>query len=253
MHKPVTTDKSEKPMEVVQTVHLIPGHKPGKVNQTPIAKVMFVQIPATPSSHTSILLTEDANNVKLVPYQKPQTLQMVLGLDVFKAVPQTPVMVASIIETPTTFANHALEPLSSTSTKTDVLSDATALQTSTTILVTNANLAKQELLIIHLPEDVKVTQLAKLVNHLILQQEDVKTMLSLKPVPVTLNSALSQTLVSNAHKVKLATTLTSYALSHHRIAITTTNFNWVKINAMPVSHAQEDKFTTETPELATTK
>ena len=146
------------------------------------------------------------------------------------------------------------------------------MQTNTTMLVINANLAKQELLIIHLPEDVKVTQLAKLDkhsihrqedvkvtqlakldNHIIHKQEDVKTMLSDKTVLVTPNSAPFQTPVSNAHLAKPATTRISYALSHHRIATTTAKFNWVKINVINASHALQDRLTTVLPDHALTK
>lgn len=117
------------------------------------------------------------------------------------------------------------------------------------MLVINANLAKQELLIIHLPEDVKVTQLAKLDKHLIHKLEDVKP-LSPKTVLVTQNLAPSQTPVSNAQLVKPATTQIGDALSHHRIATTTTSFNWVKVNAINASHVQLDKHTTVQPEVA---
>jgi hypothetical protein len=64
--------------------------------------------------------------------------------------------------------------------------------------------------------------------------------------------------VSTAHsvnflKIKQVVTNLVDASNTNRLATTTIKFNWDKTNALLVSHAQEDKSSTELPILALTK
>lgn len=210
----------------------------GKVNQTFIAKVMFAQMPVLQLSHTLTSQTVLANNALVVqfqPSQIPMALEHNVSPPVMLEVPQL-AQDAFNTEIIQTNARHVPEAKYQTSIETDVLSEPTALPTSTMMPVTNANPAKLVLL-----------------SMLLLTVALITLLLSIPIVHVTKNTTLSQRHVSNAQLVKLVIMSIVDVLSRLRIATMQIKFNWVKTNAMDVDNALLDRHSTDSQTIATSK
>lgn len=119
-----------------QTVQVIQKHNLGKAILMLIAKVMYALIQMPMSSHTLTLPMVHANHVPEELFQVNQIQTMDLELNAFP-IPKLATSAVNI--------EMLMEPVKlavtiklSTSTRTDVLSDQTALPTNTMIHVTNA-------------------------------------------------------------------------------------------------------------------
>jgi hypothetical protein len=160
----VPIDRSGSQVVLALIAHHIQGHKIGKVNQTPIAKVMYAQTLIQQSNHISMTLMVDVNNAQVDLSQVNLILPMDSELNVLPEV----VMLAHAQDAFNTEmapdnAKPVLETKLLTSTKTDVLSDQIAKLVNSITHVTNAKIVLLELHIMLLPDLALLLKLTEIV------------------------------------------------------------------------------------------